>query len=462
MRTIPTPDIGIDLVLRTIDLPLLVFDDEGTVVAYEDQIADLIGVPREEALGSDELGRLAYGEPGRLTMGEKVARAPGNAHEEYDLDRTDDSYALLRGLGGPIYEDRSTTKEGQDIWFVATPLYRDGDFLGVLEVVQDQSDSERRQVELETLLGEIRDTLAAFERGEFDARVEFDQSDTLLEEELLSLTDYVNDVGAALDGMTSDFEQDLESLTTSLGRARELAAEIESGASDQETAFENVQDQFQAFTARMQEVASKSEEIAGAVEDARRASDSGIEAIEAASDSSGAVLETSESLLDTVVELEDRTTDIEEVADIIADIADQTNILALNANIEAARAGEAGAGFAVVAEEVKDLASETREHTDRIAAQIDDLRTQVDRTTTTVRETHDHVKRGDRQVTAAAEAFETIVEKVETATSGVEEISRMNERQVQTIEGVTTIVDEAVETATENRDRSEEIAWLLR
>jgi PAS domain-containing protein len=48
VRTIPTPDIGIDLVLRTIDLPLLVFDDEGTVVAYEDQIADLIGVPREE------------------------------------------------------------------------------------------------------------------------------------------------------------------------------------------------------------------------------------------------------------------------------------------------------------------------------------------------------------------------------------------------------------------------------
>jgi methyl-accepting chemotaxis protein len=462
MSLTETRDGWTDLVLRTIDFPLLVVDEEGVVVEYDTQMADLIDVPRAEALGSGELGRLAYGKPGKLTMAEKVADAPLAAHEEYGLDLADEEYALLRGLDGPVYEDRSTTETGQDLWFIATPLYRDGEFVGVLELVQDDADSARRQTELEALMGEITDTLAAFQRGEFGARADFATGDSVLDPELLALVEYVNDVGAAIQRMTGGFQQDLEELSTSLVRARDLAAEIEDSAADQENTFEDVQSDLEEFSTRMEELASNSRAVAASIQDARTAGESGLDAIEDASDSSATVRATAAELVDTVEKLGDRMTDIGDVADIIADVADQTNMLALNANIEAARAGEKGEGFAVVADEVKQLADETQAHTDRIADQIGDLRTQVDETVGMARDASEHVERSNERVTEAASAFETVAEEIETATTGIDRIATTNDHQAETIDRITSTVDDAVETATENRARSEEISRHLR
>ncbi len=83
-------------------------------------------------------------------------------------------------------------------------------------------------------------------------------------------------------------------------------------------------------------------------------------------------------------------------------IAFQTNILALNAAVEAARAGEQGKGFAVVASEVRNLAQ-------RSASAAKEIKGLIDASVKTVEE-------GTRQVGAAGQSMDEIVNSVERVT----------------------------------------------
>lgn len=76
---------------------------------------------------------------------------------------------------------------------------------------------------------------------------------------------------------------------------------------------------------------------------------------------------------DMIVKTNESSNKIGQASNIIAAIAEQTNLLALNAAIESARAGEAGRGFAVVAEEIRKLAEQSTLSTKEIDNSVHEL-----------------------------------------------------------------------------------------
>jgi signal transduction histidine kinase/ActR/RegA family two-component response regulator len=181
---------------RTIDIPTLILDADGDIVVWNEALEDLLGIDREDVVGIDSIGSVVYDGKRESILAEKVVARPQDADAVYDIERADSEYALLDAPGQPTYEDTSTVVggTGKEIWFLAAPLYRGGEFLGVVEFVQERSHSERQRREMERLLDRLTETLAAFREGDYSARVDHDVAEDFLDDAVLESIEQVNEL----------------------------------------------------------------------------------------------------------------------------------------------------------------------------------------------------------------------------------------------------------------------------
>jgi signal transduction histidine kinase/DNA-binding response OmpR family regulator len=181
---------------RTIDIPTLILDADGDIVVWNEALEDLLGIDREDVAGIDSIGSVVYDGKRESVLAEKVVAHPQDADAVYDIGRADSEYALLDAPGQPTYEDTSTVVggTGKEIWFLAAPLYRGGEFLGVVEFVQERSHSERQRREMERLLDRLTETLAAFREGDYSARVDHDVAEDFLDDAVLESIEQVNEL----------------------------------------------------------------------------------------------------------------------------------------------------------------------------------------------------------------------------------------------------------------------------
>ena len=136
--------------------------------------------------------------------------------------------------------------------------------------------------------------------------------------------------------------------------------------------------------------------------------------------------------------------DIGQIIDTIENIAFQTNILALNAAVEAARAGSAGKGFAVVADEVRSLASKS----DQAAKQSKAI----------IETSLSHVERGKSLEEEVSSSMQQTVASASEAISYMEKVADNAISESQSIEQLTTGVDQISAVVQTNSATSEESA----
>jgi methyl-accepting chemotaxis protein-1 (serine sensor receptor) len=219
-----------------------------------------------------------------------------------------------------------------------------------------------------------------------------------------------------------------ESLVRMVATVRGGVGEIRLGAQEIFAGNTDLSSRTEQQAASLQQTAASMEQLASTVrqnsDNAAQADQLAKTAVDVAQRGGAAVT----SVAETMAGITESSGKMSEIVSVIDGIAFQTNILALNAAVEAARAGEQGKGFAVVAGEVRSLAQRSSQAAKEIKGLIDD---------SVIR-----VRQGSERVQDAGRIMGEIVQSVQGVTAIMNEISLASREQADGISQINTAVND--------------------
>ena len=453
--------LSVEELLEAIPFPVYVLDADTRVIGWNYGHTALVGMTREEAIGKtaeNSVVKATYSEGERgVTLAEKVIEYPRSADEEYDVTRYETPYSEH-----PVFYDTSTgtNLDGEVIHleFWAVPVFEDGEFQAVFEIIKDRTDEVHRQEAMAGLVAEVTETLRAVGAGDLGARAAFEDEHDAVDEELLEIVTEVNSFTERLQSHIEDVAAQTGELRDSSRKIAETSGTIAGSADEEVDIVENVSEEVAQMSAAVQQIAATADNIAETTAESRETS----QEMQRRGEDAQEILEAAASSADDVAEdvetLQDHIEQIEEVVDVIDDIAEQTNMLALNASIEAARAGEEGEGFAVVADEVKSLAEESQSRAQEIDAMVGEIRADTEETVSNLQEMNDQVYTGIDRVQASMADLEAIVEQIETTADSMDQVSDSTDDQAKRTQEVASLADELVDAAQEVSAEVDQVA----
>ncbi|MFN3926037.1 MAG: methyl-accepting chemotaxis protein [Pseudanabaenaceae cyanobacterium] len=241
------------------------------------------------------------------------------------------------------------------------------------------------------------------------------------------------------------------------GFARALSADALRQAEELSVTLNSVQMMNESIQ-RVAESAREAERVA------KSASEAALRGGEAVERTVAGILDIRETVAETtrkVKRLGESSQEIAKIVGVISSIASRTNLLALNASMEAVRAGEAGRGFAIVADEVRQLADRAA----KASREIEQIVLQIQSETSVVQQAMEtgtqQVIDGTRRAEQARQALTEIIQVSQKIDSLVRSITEDTIKQTEVSRTVAQVMQSVELTAQETSQESQRVSQSL-
>ena len=292
-------------------------------------------------------------------------------------------------------------------------------------------------------------------KGDLTKRVPVETHD-----ELGQLADSCNGVLANLQTMVGEIKELAENLDEGASDLSRTSAENRDGINHQTEAITQVATAINEVQSAIEEVASNAGNAAEVTRSTQQSASSGSTIIHNAASEVNQLAEQIQQAVEVIQKLSEDSSNITTVLDVIRGIADQTNLLALNAAIEAARAGEHGRGFSVVADEVRTLAQRTQTSTTDIQEMITNLQNGVSDIVNVMETGRGQATQSVESANEAEKELASILEGMNQITDINSSVASATEQQTQAVEEINQNVTRINDLAQDSDERSRNLSSI--
>lgn len=303
--------------------------------------------------------------------------------------------------------------------------------------------------------------------GDLKQKVEIPRSDDEIRALSIAFDAMLTNLTEMVHNIENNFRHTNESVTKMRDASSESAQHsemIRASTDDISKGAESAAISIQQTAALVQDATSLAEEVQIKAGQSKEKSQNMVELLESSKKAVNrlvtgiqTVAEEQEASLEDVEQLVTNASQIEAIISMVGEIAEQTNLLALNASIEAARAGEHGQGFAVVAEEIRNLADESAQAVQQISSLITDIQSNVNNVGNKITTNVGYAKEEAEAGATTNEAIEKMSVSVTEVANEVDAISRLVNKQLQSIQETVNQSQEVAAISEETSAATEEV-----